>query len=254
MGQVIMMIISLDKNRSGRDFVVGDLHGSFEAFSNLLKHIDFDDRCDRVVAVGDIIDRGKDSQACLELLNSGWFYSVLGNHEDLMLKWSLSSPELRPAIEHQWCEEGGRWFFSLPGKQQSRCIQLAEKLPLAIVIESGCHLYAVLHAEIPPEIDDFHDLITGIAEGDRQMIHSCLWGRRRKQARYTSVVHGIDYILAGHSPSHFPRIRHGNSLILDFGAAGQGFDSGLGLLELATQRLYIQRQNQIDIHEAVTFL
>ncbi len=46
------------KNSSGRDFVVGDIHGSFGALEQLLQRLNFDPDCDRVFAVGDLIDRG----------------------------------------------------------------------------------------------------------------------------------------------------------------------------------------------------
>lgn len=248
------MIISLEKNKVGRDFVVGDLHGNVDAFSNLLKYVEFDEKRDRVIAVGDLIDRGKDSLLCLELLLSPWFYSVRGNHEDWLLKWFLAPREMRPGIERRWCEEGGSWFFALSPEQQVRCLRLAEHLPLAILVASGDFHYTVLHAEIPPEIEDFQTFINRLADADRQTVHSCLWGRRRKRAGSKALVTGIDYILAGHSPSHFPRIRYGNSLILDLGAGEQPLRGGPGLIELASQRLCISGPNGISTHEAITYL
>ncbi|MRT56461.1 hypothetical protein GJV11_10090 [Enterobacteriaceae bacterium RIT693] len=249
-----VVIISLKENKVGRDFVVGDLHGSYEAFNALLQHVGFDEHHDRVIAVGDLIDRGKDSLLCLELLHSEWFYSVRGNHEGLMQEWDLATTEQRHSIEQRWCEEGGEWFFSLPPEQQSRCVRLIEQLPMVVIVESGGYQYAILHAEIPPEVDDFHDFIDRLIEVDRQAVSSCLWGRRRKLARSTTVVSGIDYILAGHSPSQFPKISYGNSLILDFGAGVECYGSALGLMELSTQHLYLHRQGEIILHEGAAFL
>lgn len=248
------MIISLEKNEVGRDFVVGDLHGSFEAFNQLLTYVDFDEQRDRVIAVGDLIDRGQDSLICLELLLTPWFYSVRGNHETWMLEWFLASEGLRPDIERQWREEGGTWFFSLAPEQQFRCVRLIEPLPLVIIVESGGYQYTILHAEIPPEVGHFQTFIDRLVNGDRQTVYSCLRGRRRKRARSAALVGGIDYILSGHSPSYFPRIRHGNSLIIDFGAGSPGYKCGLGLMELASQRLYIHSQNDIRTYEATTFI
>ncbi|AIR60066.1 hypothetical protein F3J34_39525 [Klebsiella sp. Ap-873] len=248
------MIISLKENKVGRDFVVGDLHGCFEAFKALLHNVDFNEHHDRVIAVGDLIDRGKNSQLCLELLRYEWFYSVRGNHEGLMQEWALTASEQRHDIEQRWREDGGEWFFSLPPEQQSRCVRLIEQLPMVVIVESGGYKYAILHAEIPPEVDDFIEFINRMTQVDRQAISSCLWGRRRKLARSTAVVGGIDYILAGHSPSHFPKIRYGNLLILDFGAGAEGYGCSLGLMELATQRLYLHRQGEIISHEGSIFL
>ena len=74
-----------DINELGRDFVVGDLHGCIDHFERLLDQIEFDAEKDRMFSVGDLVDRGPDSMACLRLLKEPWFHAVLGNHEDMML-------------------------------------------------------------------------------------------------------------------------------------------------------------------------
>ena len=73
-------------NIDGRDFVVGDLHGCYDELFALLKHVKFDYKNDRVFSTGDLIDRGPKSEECLQLLSKPWFFSVLGNHEDLLIE------------------------------------------------------------------------------------------------------------------------------------------------------------------------
>ena len=46
------------KNESGRDFVIGDLHGMTEFLFKLLDYVCFDPAKDRLFSVGDLIDRG----------------------------------------------------------------------------------------------------------------------------------------------------------------------------------------------------
>lgn len=72
-------------NVEGRDFVVGDIHGCFDEFERLLKHVKFDPEIDRVFCTGDLVDRGPKSFECLSLLKKKWFFSTLGNHEDMLL-------------------------------------------------------------------------------------------------------------------------------------------------------------------------
>ena len=48
--------IPLNKDR--RHFVVGDIHGRYEAFLNLLDEINYDQSTDMIYSVGDLIDRG----------------------------------------------------------------------------------------------------------------------------------------------------------------------------------------------------
>ena len=79
---------TFEANTSGRDFVVGDLHGSYSAFQNLLKGLDFDKTVDRMFSVGDLVDRGPDSVSCLSLIQEPWFNAVLANHEVAMISHS----------------------------------------------------------------------------------------------------------------------------------------------------------------------
>ena len=78
-------IVRLPENAAGRDIVVGDLHGCRDVLFRLLDRAQFDPSVDRVIATGDLIDRGPDSPGCLELLKESWFHSVMGNHEQSLI-------------------------------------------------------------------------------------------------------------------------------------------------------------------------
>jgi len=71
-------IVSQPANTLGRDFIVGDLHGCRSLLEDLLAEVAFDGARDRLFSVGDLVDRGPDSEGCLELLKEPWFYPVLG--------------------------------------------------------------------------------------------------------------------------------------------------------------------------------
>ena len=77
-------------NLIGRDFVIGDIHGEYDQLMTCLNKIEFDKSKDRLFCVGDLIDRGPKSEKVLTLLKEDWIFSVLGNHEDMMIK-SLNS-------------------------------------------------------------------------------------------------------------------------------------------------------------------
>jgi serine/threonine protein phosphatase 1 len=75
-------------NSQGRDFVIGDLHGCLDQLQDKLNSASFEpERGDRLFAVGDLVDRGPDSLGCLKLLQEPWFFSVLGNHDQMF--WML---------------------------------------------------------------------------------------------------------------------------------------------------------------------
>ena len=79
------------RNQRGRDFVVSDLHGRLDRLDYRLEQQGFDPERDRLFAVGDLVDRGDNSAALVERLEERWFFSVLGNHE-LMLLDALADP------------------------------------------------------------------------------------------------------------------------------------------------------------------
>ena len=48
-------------NESGRDFVVGDVHGCFRTLEHALGALTFDPNLDRLFGVGDLVNRGPHS-------------------------------------------------------------------------------------------------------------------------------------------------------------------------------------------------
>jgi hypothetical protein len=50
-------VLRLPANTRGRDFVVGDIHGTFYVLEQALAAVGFDPARDRVICVGDLIDR-----------------------------------------------------------------------------------------------------------------------------------------------------------------------------------------------------
>ena len=70
----------------GRLFVCGDIHGCYDELMQQLGLVGFDTGRDRLVALGDLIDRGPKSAEVLALLTEPWFTSIRGNHEELMIQ------------------------------------------------------------------------------------------------------------------------------------------------------------------------
>jgi serine/threonine protein phosphatase 1 len=73
---------------AGRTIVLGDIHGCSDALASLL-HALAPERSDRVIVLGDYIDRGPDSQGAieqlLELARRTWLIPILGNHDRMLL-------------------------------------------------------------------------------------------------------------------------------------------------------------------------
>lgn len=65
---------------SGRLIAVGDIHGCHQEFADLLDKLDLQ-KDDRLILLGDLINRGPDSGRVVELAREFATASLLGNHE-----------------------------------------------------------------------------------------------------------------------------------------------------------------------------
>ncbi|MBU0480193.1 MAG: serine/threonine protein phosphatase [Proteobacteria bacterium] len=91
-------------SHSGKIFAIGDLHGCFAKLQKLLSRIPYEPGRDRLVFLGDYIDRGPDTAKVLDLLcelkeQSPDLIALLGNHEYLLLEYHRSGdPALLPYL------------------------------------------------------------------------------------------------------------------------------------------------------------
>ena len=75
-----------ERNRSGRDFVAGDIHGCVRTLEHLLVEVDFQPDSDRLFSVGDLIDRGPHSREAIDWLVEGRIHAAnMGNHENALV-------------------------------------------------------------------------------------------------------------------------------------------------------------------------
>ena len=171
----------LPTNTQGRDLIVGDLHGHRQTLWAALDALGFDPAVDRVISVGDLVDRGPDSPGCLSLLEEPWFHAVKGNHEDLMLG---SVRELRgghgidPRFTiHQ--NNGGEWLPRLWPLNESmvRLIDRTGALPHVLVVGEAGRRYHVVHAGFPDGVND-----KLIDRGEPGNPETLMWSRRRGQS------------------------------------------------------------------------
>lgn len=242
------MVISLLHNKAGRDFIVGDLHGSFYKLQALLEHVHFNPRSDRLIAVGDLLDRGSHPNECLSLLDQPWFYTVRGNHEDNLLSWYLAQ-DIKKKTHHasMILEHGGEWFFTLSDKEKATLCKKIAQLPFVIMLTSQNHSYCVIHAEIVPEIDNIEFFLRSVIAEDALTLHHCLIGRRRHRMQYHPIIQGVDFVVAGHTPILPIQRYRGNCLNLDFGLPSAHPSTALGMLEAGENCLYFcDRHNNVS--------
>ncbi|MFM0242041.1 metallophosphoesterase [Paraburkholderia phytofirmans] len=199
-------------NPSGRDFVVGDLHGCVDALRYLLSVITFDPTRDRLFSVGDLVDRGEHSELALALLDKPWFFPVLGNHEDTLC--AVADGRLR---RQWWYGIGGIWAAQLSDERLQHYAEVLRGLPLVRVVGSGKERFNVLHAEFfgsDAELD-----AGNFSDETRQRL---LWGRDLALGNGDPQrQRGLSLTYCGHTPMRDIK-QVGSQLFIDTGAFGPG--------------------------------
>jgi len=69
-----------------RTLIIGDVHGCHKELAALLKEVKADPKEDRIVFIGDLINKGPSSRGVWELYREMEAVSVLGNHELSLLE------------------------------------------------------------------------------------------------------------------------------------------------------------------------
>ena len=100
-----------------RTLAIGDIHGCFRALTTLADYIKLSP-IDRVIALGDYVDRGPDSRSVLDWLiaryDKGNLVPLLGNHELMMLAARRDGSHLA-----EWLQCGGDATLRSYGKDAS---------------------------------------------------------------------------------------------------------------------------------------
>ena len=217
------MIPVYQENKIGRDFVIGDLHGQVHLLREKMEEKRFDVGCDRLFATGDLVDRGRDSEGAVELLNEPWFFSVMGNHDACAIDFATGRIK-----DLQWYAGiGGAWMI---GKMQSERMDFAlalQTLPIAIEVEiSGGRRVGIVHADCP--FDDW-DLFRKSQEpgADVPILqadairNTALWSRGRREHMRDDDVKGVHAVIVGHTPVE--RVTSlGNTFYVDTGCGKTG--------------------------------
>jgi serine/threonine protein phosphatase 1 len=223
------------ENHAGRDFVIGDLHGMFETLEQLMAQVAFNTEQDRLFSVGDLVDRGPQSERVLEFLGQPWFHALQGNHEKLLLQSQDSE-----AVFKAWTERaGGAWWLMVEDDKREAIISALSALPMAFEITTAAGQIGIVHADIPIGLD-WKAFVKGLQD-DEELQQHAQWSRLRHH--YISAketvpkVPGIDLLVVGHSIVDKPLLA-ANLYYIDTGAAyiAHGIDSRLTMLQIHPKR------------------
>lgn len=167
--------LKLPLDLTKRHFVVGDIHGRYDAFIRLLESADYDPENDIVYSVGDIIDRGPKSVETLEFFNQKNTYAIRGNHEVMAIsdEWLMV-----------WLSNGGPATLNSLKLHNYTESWLAEQIqPLPYVIDVGendeDHSFRIVHASLPLKWseEEFQLIMDRAKDENDTLLAEILWSR-----------------------------------------------------------------------------
>lgn len=182
------------RNQTGRDFVVGDVHGAFDTLKGAMRHAHFDITKDRLFVVGDLVDRGPGSERVLEFLAQPYVHAIRGNHDDDIANLGLDELKLLGSVN--W--NGMGWISDVSDDRLLAIKDALSRLPIAMEVDTSRGRVGLVHAEVPIGMD-WHTFTTRLEAGDVDCINSALTGRDRLQRQNASGVAGIDRLFVGHT-------------------------------------------------------
>ena len=202
-------------NTTGRDFIVGDIHGCFGALERQLAAISFNEGADRLFSVGDLVDRGPESKRALEFLNKSWFFPVRGNHEQMFLDLYENGEPDDDTLERHCLRNGMQWWLPLEEHERRAFIAAFGNIPYVAEVPTARGTVGLLHAEVPIGLS-WREFLHKLSWGDHQVRQTTIWGRSRISMKDESGVEGIDRVFVGHSIVSMVR-KLGNIFYVDTG-------------------------------------
>jgi serine/threonine protein phosphatase 1 len=207
-----------------RIFAIGDIHGCYEALVRLLGRIPIDWARDRLVFMGDYIDRGPQSfevvQHLIELQerHSGAVF-LKGNHEQMLADY-LSGRDRMTYLYNggQQTLDSYLRHANVPGRYPipDAHLRFFESLRLMFETEKYIFVHAGLRQGLPPERQREEDLLW-IREDFIDSRHA--FGKR---------------VVFGHTPFEAPRVEP-NKIGIDTGAV---YGNKLTCLQLPEEEFY----------------
>lgn len=208
------MLQTYGENKLGRDFCVGDIHGCYDRLIAFMKNLDFDFKKDRLFSVGDLVDRGPNSDQVMLWLEQPWFHAVRGNHDQMIID---SVDPYNTSAAGNLLANGGAWFLALNYKDQNEVAFAMEALPIMIEVETKNGKFGIVHANVPYEDwDKFKE-----NRHDPGAQNFAMWDRKRHYNQDRKRVEGIDWVVVGHNVVSDSEIL-GNVINLDTGAVYTG--------------------------------
>lgn len=207
-----------------RSFVIGDIHGAFNALKQCLERSNFDYEFDTLICLGDVCDGWPDTKKCVdELLQIKNLTYLLGNHDLWLLDWMRKG-----TVENAWLTQGGTATISsyTIGVPISHMLFMDKGLPYLTI---GKKLF--VHAGIDPK-----------QPLEKQSLRTLLWDRTLFQKAWELLLNetsckltSFEEVYIGHTPIPFNRpIQSCEIWMMDTGA---GWSGVLSMMDIDTKEV-----------------
>ena len=171
-----------------RTFVIGDIHGAYEALFQCFERADFDTKKDRLICLGDVCDRRPNVRECIdELLKIEQLVFIMGNHDKWALEWMENNND--PSV---WLMQGG----NLTVKSYRTGVPEAHRELLRSALyyyeENNClYVHGGIDHRLPLNIQHEENFIW-----DRSLVNTAL-----EYTNQNRQLTDYDEIFVGHTPT-----------------------------------------------------
>jgi serine/threonine protein phosphatase 1 len=204
----------LPANVRGRDFVLGDVHGSYDLVLAAMQAVAFDKQRDRLFLMGNLVGRGVDALRCARLLAQPYVHGLRGNLDHGLLSlYALGEPE--PAKLTIMANMFGHgWWIRESRNAQLEVLQAVGTLPYAIEVNTARGLVGLVHAHVPPAMgwDHFTNLLE---RGTVSHVEEAMEGLCQMVVRPNLGLLGVGRLFVGNTPVRNESKRLGNIYPVD---------------------------------------
>lgn len=200
-------------------YVIGDIHGQYNALRMLLDKIEYTPKKDTLYFTGDYIDAGPHSMDVLKYLSklkkNGNVYCLLGNHDDMMLQYLRKrTNEIKyDNYGYSWFNNKGQntleQYQNLPENEQEEIFNFLKSLDYFYDnIEVNNKKYYIVHSH-PIKANS-----SGVYDFDDKIVF--LWERWKKATYNPFGLMGKKFnehiLICGHTMTH----KYTNEIVVDW--------------------------------------
>ncbi len=220
-------VLHLPENLLGNDYALGDIHGAFGLVWAAMKAVNFNPEVDRLLMVGDYIDRGPESARALKFLKLPYVFGVAGNHDRALVEAWKEGHLNRDVIDAlaRMNYNGMRWMATASIEFLEELAATMDELPFAMDVRTKRGLIGLVHADVPAGMD-WQTFVEKIDAGDPYATRMALGmdltdfheSRQRILNSCKDGIKGIGRVFVGHTPQFEGMRVLSNLVAVDSGA------------------------------------